>query len=453
MVIGIPRRVRVKVYIIVVGCEDDIISFANLRQSRELLCRAEIRVRREDIRQPVIVAPPLPVVPDQHAVGEAVAKGLFQRLAGIAVFPAPDVEHETPGKPFNTGGGLKPVNIMPGARTLPHIPRGNQREDGQDGRVQGIHARFRDRFKFGRRRLHRLHQREPVFKVQPHKGRGQLVPVKIKGEGFRLLQHIAHPGVYPACLAVPRAQRCVFYSRNKPRLGFRSIFKVKRCAQGTPARHTEFADQVKGSRASAKLVTHPEPAGNSGVLHETEFRGTVRFLKGILQYRDAEARERQYLVPVYKRYAAVQQAPGTRGYLHFIPVRFIGNLAQRNRFGIRRRAPGRRCAGYHHRITPQGPIAGGVVFRAGMGFQLKPDGLPRVGGQVGRQGNPRLAVCLHFNKQCPFITVWRVKRHGIHPEERSVAGRFAGRNLVHGNGAGEFQWTDIRKGQREFQGQ
>ena len=267
MIIGKGRGVRVKINVIIMGRENDVLFPATFRQPGKFRRRAEFRIGRENMRQSVVIPPALPVVPDQHAVGQTVAKCLLQGVIRLAVVPSPDVKHETSGKPFNTGRGFKPVQIMPDPRTLPNVLHRNQGENRPDGRVQGIYARLGNHFKAGRRGGCRLHQRHAVVKIQTHKRGGQTVPVKTKGKSFGLLQHIARTGIHAFCLAVPSAQRCVFNDRIQPRLRLRHILKIKSGAQGAPVRHIEFTYQVEGACTPAELMAYPVQAGNGGILN------------------------------------------------------------------------------------------------------------------------------------------------------------------------------------------
>src|SRR5579883_691135 len=104
---------------------------AYLHQFPEFLERSVLRIGRIDIRQPKIVSPALPIVPDHQGVGQAIAEGTLQSLGVRSVIGLPEIEYKTSCQFGNPGRGLKLI-CPPEFHSLPYIIR---REKGDSLRM------------------------------------------------------------------------------------------------------------------------------------------------------------------------------------------------------------------------------------------------------------------------------------------------------------------------------
>ena len=74
-----------------------IVLAADLCNPEHILDRAELRLRRINVRQAIVIAPPLPDVHRQQRIRQAVSDHPLHSLGDLSIAAAPDIENKSPG--------------------------------------------------------------------------------------------------------------------------------------------------------------------------------------------------------------------------------------------------------------------------------------------------------------------------------------------------------------------
>ena len=99
-------RVRIEIRTVVMKPPEDTVAVAELSDGLQFFYSADFWIRRPNVRQAVIIAPPLPVVHCQHAVCQAIFDRRFHIGQDAGERTAPYVEQHAASQPFERRRGL-----------------------------------------------------------------------------------------------------------------------------------------------------------------------------------------------------------------------------------------------------------------------------------------------------------------------------------------------------------
>jgi len=427
--------------------EQDAVAPAGGDHGLELV---DVAGRRIDVGQPVVVAPALPDVLDEHRVGQPIACREFDPAGRLLVVAAPLVQADLAQDIGDAGGGLKVGDRAIGPRRGKGTAR--RRQQGQRRvvvRVQRIHPGVRVHAQQIGKHIAGLQQGDAVGKVQADVPRRQLKAVGVQVELGWVLDHVAEAGIHASRPLRRRPDR----QRRKPRF-------ATQVAGGIGHRPSDAQRAVLGPHARLgphRLIVFQQP-----MHHRADALGE-RFLQAFAHqpaavrgqrravHLDREALEHQLALAVGKRQPGVRQTVRARHQRHAMPARValqppgpiaFPALMRFARPGQCRFAPrGTQCvrlrrrplAAPDRRRGPECGIARRVMLGPRIGHQPQRDLPARPGRQVHARGLPLLRRRKTREQILPGIA-----RTGLDPKLDAVTGTLAFRVVVTDR-RGEFQ--------------
>ena len=187
VVIAVAGRVGIEIDVVIVQAPRDVLGPADLADLEHILDGPHRRVRRVDIRQAVIVAPPLPDMQGQQTIGQAVIDQPLHRLGDLGVSPAPDIKHKPPRLASHARRGLLVIHRpIPNRAVERAFVAGHKGQRRVIVRVQRVHLLLRGNIQVIRRIVRRHKQRQAVVELETHMTGRQIVPPKSRAKGLRL---------------------------------------------------------------------------------------------------------------------------------------------------------------------------------------------------------------------------------------------------------------------------
>ena len=187
--IGIALGVGIEINIVVVRCEEDAVALAGRGHGEEV---GQAAVRREDVRQAVVIAPALPVVLDEDGVGHAVACRAVESAGGLGVVAAPLVEAHLALDLGHAAGRLEAGNLAVGPRRRKRAAgRRHERDRRVVVGVQRVDLLLRVHGEQVGEDIAGLHQRQAAGIVRADVPRGELKAVGVQIEAAGILDHVA----------------------------------------------------------------------------------------------------------------------------------------------------------------------------------------------------------------------------------------------------------------------
>ena len=397
-------RVRVVVDVVVVRHEEPARTRTRLAQPPK---RRRVAARRTDVRQPVVIPPPLPVVLDEDRVPHAVFRRAGDIRRHVVVVDAPPlVEAHPPQQRFN-------ARSRPVAAHVAKMPRGGERAlRRRHERERGVVARdervLLPRTTADKRvgeNIRSLHERKPVLVVRADMARREVEPRRRKAEVARLLDHVPEARVSAFGGQRPRSKRQARVAWLALRVA-RHAGHVPSHLQRTPLR----PDPRTERNGLPAFVTRRQPMRHDRLrvrrfrLHARTRPSGQRTADGIAIHFARETTIRQLTPSVRERQHAVEKPLRTKRprraedalaslqrkaeFREIRPVRTRGACGlSGGRLTLRPvgfRGHGRHLADLKHGIGPSAPVAGRVHLRSRPDPEAQRDGHPRPRRQINR---------------------------------------------------------------------